>query len=259
VSLKIWGFLPEEVLGQSLKGEFRQVVNLFIEIPVDPTDEKFVAPFMESVFVLQERYGGFFLRPEMGDKGFTLLIFWGAPTSHENDIDRALNFLLDLRERTRLKFRAGVTYRMAYAGFMGADLREEYTAYGMGVNLASRMMKGAESGEVWLDEEIWRRAQRHFSTREIGELPFKGFTNRLKVFVLEGRKGFTETAYKGEFVGREQESRRLLEFLEPLTRGEFAGLVLIKGEAGIGKSRLVHSVRGSNFSATPAMGGMPGR
>ena len=113
--------------------------------------------------MLQEQYGGFFLRPDLGDKGFNLLMFWGAPTTHENDVDRALNFILELSLRTRITLRAGISYRMAYAGFIGSSQREDYTAYGWGVNLAARMMERAGAGEYWMDEEVARRAAKHFN------------------------------------------------------------------------------------------------
>ncbi|MGE5251444.1 MAG: AAA family ATPase [Bacteroidota bacterium] len=236
-------FLPQAILQQALTGEFREVVNLFIEIPVEPHDEAFIAPFMESVFALQERYGGYFLRPELGDKGFTLLLFWGAPAAHENDIERALSFLLELRERTQIQFRAGITYKLAYAGFMGAAWREDYTAYGRGVNLAARMIECAGPGEAWTDSEIARRAGRHFHTRPLGTFSLKGISGPVEAHLLEGRKRLVEIAYRGEFIGREGETEQLLSFMRPLIQGEAPGLLLVRGEAGVGKSRLVHSIQ----------------
>jgi class 3 adenylate cyclase/tetratricopeptide (TPR) repeat protein len=233
-------FYPTSVVQQPIVGEFRPVVNVFVDIPIDPTDEAFVTPFMESVFKLQKRYDGFFLRPELGDKGFNILLFWGAPTVHENNVDRALNFLLDLYDLTGIKFRAGVSYRQAYAGFMGASMREDYTAYGWGVNLAARMMGASNDGEVWMEEEVARRAEKHFNLYPLGEHSFKGFSHKIKTFALAGRKQVTENIYRGEMVGREAELARWHEFVQPLERGEFAGVMVIRGEAGIGKSRLVY-------------------
>ncbi|MFZ5879630.1 MAG: tetratricopeptide repeat protein [Chloroflexota bacterium] len=233
-------FYPESVIHQPNAGEFRPVVNVFIDIPIDPTDESFVKPFMESVFLLRKRYDGFFLRPDLGDKGFNLLLFWGATTVHENNVERALNFLLDLYELTGISFRAGVSYRQAYSGFMGASVREDYTAYGWGVNLAARMMSASGQGEVWLEEEVARRAERHFSLHPLGAYSFKGFSDKIQTFALEGRKQAAENIYHGGMVGREAELDRWTEFIEPLRRGEFAGVLVIRGEAGIGKSRLVY-------------------
>lgn len=238
-------FYPESVIRQPNAGEFRPVVNVFIDIPIDPTDEAFVKPFMENVLLLQKRYDGFFLRPDLGDKGFNLLMFWGATTVHENNVERALNFLLDLRELTGISFRAGVSYRQAYSGFMGASVREDYTAYGWGVNLAARMMSASGQGEVWLEEEVARRAERHFNLHSLGAYSFKGFSNPIQTFVLEGRRRSAENIYRGGMVGREAELARWKEFITPLLRGEFAGVMVIRGEAGIGKSRLVYECQHS--------------
>ncbi len=242
-------FYPQELSHLSDVGEFRQVVNLFIDIPIDPSDEAFVKPFMESVFDLQERYGGVFLRPDIGDKGFNLLIFWGAPVVHENDVERALGFMLELFERTGLPFRAGVTRLVAYAGFIGASLREDYTAYGWGVNLAARFMGMALPGQVWLDEETARRAEKRFLVRPLGEVEVRGFAEKKKAFLLLGRKENAEFVYRSALVGRETELQRLAQFCAPLRQGKFCGVMLITGQAGIGKSRLVHTFQASAFFA----------
>ncbi|GAB4503449.1 MAG: adenylate/guanylate cyclase domain-containing protein [Anaerolineales bacterium] len=242
-------FYPQELDSLSDVGEFRQVVNLFIDIPIDPSNEAFVKPFMESVFDLQERYGGVFLRPDIGDKGFNLLIFWGAPVAHENDVERALGFMLELFERTGLQFRAGVTRLMAYAGFIGASLREDYTAYGWGVNLAARFMGMAQPGQVWLDEETARRAERRFLVRPLGEVEVKGFAEKQKAYLLLGRKETPEFVYRGALVGRQAELQRLAHFFAPLQQDKFCGVMLIAGQAGIGKSRLAHAFQSSEFFA----------
>ncbi|MBK8619658.1 MAG: tetratricopeptide repeat protein [Anaerolineales bacterium] len=240
-------FLADSIAHLPMAGEFRQVLNLFIDIPASISDEALIAPFMETIYLLQEQYGGFFLRPDLGDKGFNLLMFWGAPTTYENDVERALNFILELSTRTRITLRVGISYHMAYAGFVGASQREDYTAYGWGVNLAARMMERAGEGEFWMDEEAARRAEKHFNFKPIGEYHFKGFTHDQKAFALIGRKHVTETVYQGELVGRGKELESLVSFVEPLKQGKFAGVMILKGEAGIGKSRLVHSFQYSEY------------
>jgi class 3 adenylate cyclase/tetratricopeptide (TPR) repeat protein/PII-like signaling protein len=238
-------FFPESVSLIPITGEFRQVINLFVDIPINISDETLVTPFMEAVFALQEQYGGFFLRPDLGDKGFNLLMFWGAPVARERDVERALNFIIDLAARTKLPLRAGITYRTAYAGFIGASLREDYTAYGWGVNLAARLMTRAQNGEFLIDEEIARRAEALFDIKYLDEFSFKGFERKQKTFALLGKKVGVRTIYQGELVGRESELETLASFIEPLRAGEFSGALVIRGEAGIGKSRLVHAFQDS--------------
>jgi predicted ATPase/class 3 adenylate cyclase len=240
-------FFPQTVSRQPSTGEFRHVVNLFIDIPINISDETLVAPFMQTVYALQERYGGFFLRPDLGDKGFNLLMFWGAPVANEKDIEHALNFVLELSDRTKIALRAGVTYRIAYAGFMGAPMREDYTAYGWGVNLAARLMEHAPVGEVWLDEDITSRADSLFHVKFLDQYAFKGFSKKQGAWRLDGRKQIEEKIYEGSLIGREQELLALGSFLEPLRRGKYAGVVMVRGEAGVGKSRLVHTFQHSEY------------
>ncbi|MFN8412633.1 MAG: tetratricopeptide repeat protein [Anaerolineales bacterium] len=240
-------FFPEDVSHLPAIGEFRQVVNLFIDIPINISDEALVTPFMETVYLLQEKYGGFFLRPDLGDKGFNLLMFWGAPIAHENDVELALNFMLELSERTGLDLRAGITYRVGYAGFMGSSLREDYTNYGWGINLAARLMEHATPGGFWMDAEVARRAEKKFKTEYLNDFSFKGFAQKQKTYVLTGRKDLIETVYQGDLLGRENELQQLEAFVRPLMSGEFAGIVVLRGEAGIGKSRLVHAFQKSNY------------
>ena len=235
-------FCPDEIIGQPITGEFRQVVNLFVDLPAGITDEMLVAPFMETVFELQSLYDGYLLRPDVGDKGFNLLMFWGAPTAHETDIDRAINFVMELSARTKIPLRAGVTYRTAFSGFVGASWREDYTAYGWGVNLAARLMEAAKLDEILLDEQVASRVK-HFEVEFLDRFTFKGFSEKQKVFVLRGRKATEETIYRGEMVGRTLELAQFTEFTSPLKTGCFAGVLVVQGEAGIGKSRLLHAFR----------------
>ncbi len=235
-------FMPEEVISQNMRGEFRQVVNLFMRFP-DLSYEKLQA-FMQIVFELHEKYGGLVNRLDFGDKGCNMLILWGAPIAHENDIGRALNFVLDLKSRVDFRITAGVTYYVAHAGYLGSAMCEDYTCYGWGVNLASRLMISAPDGSIWIDERIARRVKNRFEFQFYGSQYFKGFAAGQKVFVLTGRK-LQELFHQGEFVGREAELPRLIDFIRPLWRGKFAGLMMIWGDAGIGKSCLVYEARES--------------
>lgn len=234
-------FFSDSILGLNYRGEFRPVVNAFIDIPPQAQQGEQLQDFMRSVFSLQSRYDCFFQCPGFGDKGANLLVFWGAPVAHENDVERALNFLLDLQRETGIRFSAGVSYRLAYAGFIGSALREDYTGYGWGISLAARMMKSAAPGEIWVDDEVARRLKGHFLFSEPWEQFFKGFAAKQKVYLLLERKETREENYHSAFAGREIELARLEEFISPLWQGQFCGVLVVKGEAGVGKSRLVHA------------------
>jgi hypothetical protein len=110
-------------------GEFRHAVSVFIRLAKEPTSAE-LKTFVDRVFALQGQYGGMVSRLAFGDKGTNLLIFWGAPTSYENDIERALSFALDLRSLRSAQagplFSAGVTLSNRHAGFIGERRRGLY-------------------------------------------------------------------------------------------------------------------------------------
>ncbi|MBK7897233.1 MAG: AAA family ATPase [Anaerolineaceae bacterium] len=233
-------FFPQTLIAQQLQGEFRQIVNVFISLP-EMHDEAGLEPFMQTVFALQGQFGSVTSRLDFGDKGCTLLLFWGAPIAHETDIERALSFLLALRQQSAMPIRAGVTYRVAHAGFIGSPLHEEFTCYGSGVNLAARFMTSAPPGDIWLDGPIFQRAQTQFEMQLVGQLPFKGFAAAQPVYRLLGRLETAVPIFTGQTLGRQAELAQLHAFIAPLRNGRPAGAMRIEGEAGIGKSRLLHT------------------
>jgi predicted ATPase/class 3 adenylate cyclase len=236
-------FMPEEVIAADVRGEFRQVVNLFIRFP-DLSHEA-LQEMMSIVFELRNKYGGLVSRLDFGDKGCNMLMLWGAPVAYGNDIGRALNFLLDLKSALDFPITAGVTYYISHAGYLGSSMYEDYTCYGWGVNLASRFMMNAPAGQIWVDERIARRVSNWFDIDFLRSQTFKGFTAEQQVFVLHRHKPTAEPIYQGELVGREDEFTQLASFAGPLWQNKFAGLLLVSGDAGIGKGRLVHEFRSS--------------
>jgi predicted ATPase len=235
------GTFPRSLVEQEISGEFRQILSLFISLQGSP-DHADMSAFLRQLFRLQESYGGLLNRVDFADKGCHLLLFWGAPVSYENDVTRVLDFILELREASKLPLRAGITYRIAHAGSIGSELAEEYTCYGRGVNLAARHMMAADWGEIWLDGEVASRAETDFALRSLGPKSFKGFAEAQPVYLLDRHRERAVAAFGGgPIIGREHELRRLREAAEPIYEGRFAGVVVVSGEAGIGKSRLLQA------------------
>lgn len=235
-------FTPRTLLEQTNRvGEFRQVVTVFINL-MGVQSHADLQLFVQSVFALQRQYGGHLARVDFGDKGCNLLLFWGAPTGSEDDIERALNFTLALGEYTPASYKAGLTFCPMYAGLAGSQRRGEFTCYGDGINLAARLMMAAPWGSLWLDERLARRAGGQFVTEKAGEQIFKGFDAPQPVYaLLEKQTPQAKDFFKGKLVGHAVELARLEEFARPLLAGErrFAGILCVEGEAGLGKSRLV--------------------
>jgi predicted ATPase/class 3 adenylate cyclase len=232
-------FYPEAILRQVHTGEFRHMVNLFVNLPTVRNEAQLVT-FMQTIFELQERNGGLIDKLDFGDKGVNLLLLWGAPVAYENDIERALNFILGLQSSTSIPVSAGLTYHIAHAGFIGSSYLENYTGYGRGINLAARFMTAAPRGEIWVDQEVYHRAEARFEFEALGEHTFKGFSQPQAVYLLVERKVQADAFFRGELIGRQAELARLEAFIHPLCQGRYPGALLITGEAGMGKSRLVH-------------------
>ncbi|MFN2135487.1 MAG: AAA family ATPase, partial [Candidatus Promineifilaceae bacterium] len=233
-------FFSRTLAEQVIDGEFRQVLNVFISLQGAPSHAQ-LADFMQIFFRLQGQYGGLLNRIDFGDKGCGLLLFWGAPVSYENDLTRTLDFVLALRAASAIPLRVGITYRIAHAGYIGSPLAEEYTCYGRGVNLAARYMTSAGWSEIWLDDEVARRAGTEFQIQHLGEKHFKGFAQPQSVSLLLGKGEQVPILVERPFVGRTAELARLHEAIAPIFAGRFAGAVTLLGEAGIGKSRLLHA------------------
>jgi class 3 adenylate cyclase/tetratricopeptide (TPR) repeat protein len=234
-------FIPAAIRKQTVRGEFRQVVSLMVNVP-EPNLPGRMDEMVRTVFALQAQYGGYLNGVLFGDKGCHVLLYWGTPTTYENDVERALRFALALQQALPFAIRGGITYQFMYAGFVGAALQTNYACYGRGVNLASRCMEAAPWGQIWVEEQVARTRPR-FELGWVGDLQFKGFGDKQPVFRLSPRQIPGKIFYKGDLIGREAELKQLLENLQPIFEGQFAGVTVIEGEAGLGKSRLVYTAQ----------------
>ena len=112
-------------------------------------------------------------------------------------------------------------------------------------------MQAAGWGQIWLDEVIAHRAAApthtattHFTIEPIDAQAFKGFEIPQAVYVLQGRRtAGPATRFPGPLAGRQHELAQLTAAIDPLLIGQPAGIIAIFGEAGIGKSRLLHELR----------------
>lgn len=235
-------FIPKIIRERENLGDFRQVVSVFIQLMGIETRQD-LDIFMQAVFSLLDQFEGYLNRVDFGDKGCNLLLYWGMPISHENDIQRALDFVMELGNYTPGSFRAGLTYHPMYAGLSGSPERGEYTCYGAGVNLAARLMMAAPWGGLWVDDQIASRARKHYVFEYVDHLEFKGFPEKQAVHNLLERRPAGEIYFDGQMVGRQDELTELSAFVRPLLsppdKPHYAGLLVVVGDAGLGKSRLV--------------------
>jgi class 3 adenylate cyclase len=189
----------------------------------------------------------------MGD---AILAFFGAPTAHEDDPQRAVMAGLEiasaigpLRERLGrergldLNVRVGINTGPVVVGQVGSALRQEYTAMGDAVNVAARMEQTAEPGTVQITEDTYRLVADLFDVEALGGIELKGKREPVSAFRVRGRldapwKVRASRSLEGPLVGREAEMGIVRSALERAREG-IGSVVLLVGEPGIGKSRLV--------------------
>lgn len=238
-------FAPDVIIDTDIRGEFRDVSVAFISID-DPQDDHLIHSFIEQTLLLVNRYGGFFRHVDFGDKGAVIVLVFGAPIAHENNIERAADCLLALRNfETSVRWRAGMTFGTSYAGFTGGEARSDYSAVGDVVNLAARLCMQANWGDIWTTARVqtWL-ASNDFQFVSLGAKSFKGKTQVVEVFSFLGRQSTslidTQTV---AMIGRKSELDTLLGAAAPIFEHQYAGIAYVYGEAGLGKSQLALALR----------------
>lgn len=235
-------FLPHSTLHPKLKGEFRNVVSIFIGVSAERVEDK-VEDIFETILQTQAKYEGFLKDICFDEKGCYLVFFWGAPLALERDSDLALGFLTDLFDLAGTGIKAGITLGTAHAGLIGSSHRQEFSCHGSKVNLAARLMVAAPWGEVWCDQLIMESASSQFEFEPLGLKEFKGFSDHLPVSKLTGRNlEYEHQENPVGFYDREEPLARLTEVAEQIFSGKFAGVIVVCGEPGIGKTTLVRSL-----------------
>jgi len=193
-----------------------------------------------------ERYGGT-VEKFIGD---AVMAVWGAPTTHEDDAERAVRAALELLDAIRaLRFgtdgpalegraavmtgEAAVTIGAPDQGLVSGDL----------VNTASRLQGVAASGTVLIDDATRRATQAGIATEPVGDQDLRGRSTPvpawrvLHTLAMVGGRGRSERL-EPPFVGRDAELRLLKDLLHAVGDEGRARLVSVTGIAGIGKSRL---------------------
>jgi class 3 adenylate cyclase/tetratricopeptide (TPR) repeat protein len=175
------------------------------------------------------------------NKGATLSGAFGLPPrAHQDDTLRAIQAAEALRRelhRLELRCTLGVASGRAFCGVYGSDLRREYTLHGEVVNLASRLMQ-ASTGEILCSEDITSEIGERVTFEPLGEMTVKGRAEPVRVH-RPRRLRHTPALEDSPMVGREPERALLTERIERLVAEGETGTVVIEGDAGLGKSRLV--------------------
>jgi class 3 adenylate cyclase/tetratricopeptide (TPR) repeat protein len=197
--------------------------------------------------------------------GDGVLAYFGYPRAHENDPERAvraalaIQAALDAPPERRARTSAGIAARVGvHSGLvvvakLGDEAHQETLALGDTISIAARLQALAEPGGVLISDTTLRLVSGLFITRSLGTPELKGINEPIGVHAVSGSAGvvsrFAATRKLTPLEGRDRELRHLLDCWEPVQKGE-GRLVVVSGEAGIGKSRLLHALR-EKLAGTP--------
>ncbi len=236
---------------------------------VDPEELKvIVGDAVARVIGAVEAFGGT-IKDLAGDG---VLALFGAPTAHEDDPERAvrasLRIIEEIAEYARevedawgvqgFGVRVGVQSGPVVVGAIGAGSRVEYAALGDAVNTASRLQAAAGPGEVLVGEDTFLLVESMFEWGTPAELDLKGKSAAVVARVAQAASGgHVQTrgleGVQARLVGRERELEAAGAAVDGVLAGT-GGIVLITGEPGIGKTRLVAELRDRFEMGTPQHG-----
>jgi class 3 adenylate cyclase/predicted ATPase len=236
--------------------ERRQVTVMFSDLVgstalsgrMDPEDlREVISAYQKCVAETVQRFGGFVAK-YMGDG---VLVYFGYPQAHEDDAERAVQAGLELIQAVAalkssgpLQTRVGIATGLVVVGdLIGAGAAQEQAVVGETPNLAARLQAVAEPNTVVIAESTRRLLGNLFDLQDLGAQDLKGMGNPVRAWAvlrpasIESRFEALHASGLTELVGREEELELLLRRWSKAKTGE-GQVVLLSGEAGIGKSRL---------------------
>jgi class 3 adenylate cyclase/predicted ATPase len=193
--------------------------------------------------------------------GDGLLVYFGYPQAHEDDPQRAvrtglgvlaamgnLNTRLQQAKGLQLALRIGIHTGLVVVGAMGGGARHEQLALGETPNVAARIQGLAAPHTVVMSDATYRLVQGYFQCQDLGAQELRGIPESIRIYHVLRESGATSRLDIAQprgltpLVGREREVGLLVERWEQVKAGQ-GHVVLLTGDAGIGKSRLVQTLK----------------
>jgi class 3 adenylate cyclase/tetratricopeptide (TPR) repeat protein len=241
------------------RAERRQVTVMFSDLVgstamsarMDPEDlREIISAYQKTVAETVQRFGGFVAK-YMGDG---VLLYFGYPQAHEDDVERAVRTGLELiqsvgkvKSSAPLQTRVGIATGLVVVGdLIGSGAAQEQAVVGETPNLAARLQGIADPNMVVIAESTRRLLGNLFDFEDLGAKDLKGISGPVQAWAVlrpssvESRFEALRTATT-PLVGRNEELDLLLRRWERAKQGDGC-VALISGEPGIGKSRLVETI-----------------
>ncbi|KAG2432750.1 hypothetical protein HYH02_012884 [Chlamydomonas schloesseri] len=221
-----------------------------------------------SVQAVMRKWDGSFLQFRSDEKGFVGICAFGLPGhTHEDNPTRGIRAALELASVIKAgghRCSIGVTTGDLLCTCVGArKLRSEYTVFGDAINLSARLMvkckKDASMGDILCDEPTYLRAKYQASFIELEPLPVKGKAQPVLVYRVGAHDATAEAqaaqqrreaaeVSSGErpLIGRDAEMTLTLNHAASMISGmSHGGIIIIEGNTGMGKTKLLMEVRKS--------------
>ncbi len=252
---------PTPVQGAGkIVAERRQLTVMFVDLVgstamserLDPEDlGELLRRFKEICSTSVARFGGH-VASFMGDGA---MIYFGYPHALEDAAARSILAGLDILDglqriegQERLSARIGVSTGLVVVGEIhGEGLKEHDVVMGRTPNLAARLQGLAEPNTLIISPSTRRLIGNAFDLQDQGSFALKGFSQEIQAWTVKGqarierRFDIMPDAGAGRLVGRQAEFRKLSEKWHEACQGAGQS-VLVTGEAGIGKSRLIEGL-----------------
>lgn len=246
----------------ALEGERKQVTVLFADMAgstrlAEQVDPELWHRILDDYFAILceevHRYEGT-VNQFTGDG---IMALFGAPLALEDHALCAARAALALKQRLgdfadrlrierglNLSTRMGMNSGEVVVGRIGDDLRMDYTAKGMTVNLAARMEQIAAPGSVYLARDTAELIADYVELRALGPMTVKGSSEAVPVYELQGLSGVSLRIDAARargltgFSGRDRELAQLDSLRRGVDERTQRQILVIQGDAGLGKSRL---------------------
>ncbi len=192
-----------------------------------------------------DRHEVTFLATDVDRDGGKIILTAGAPSTAGDDEQRMLLAVREIVDAgPPLDVRIGVNRGSVFVGEVGPPYRRTFTVMGDAVNLAARLMAKAQPGQILTTPDLLARSTTRFATEELEPFFVKGKAKPVQALSVGAISGVQRVGLTSDlpFVGRTREVEALAGMVREVTDGR-GSLIEIVGEAGVGKSRLLHRLQ----------------